>query len=108
MPTYDTARANLHTRLATLVKRSAGLDTHLRGEDGRNDADFADRVAFVENDEVIDALDVETRAEVLAIQRALSRMDAGTWEACASCGEPIGERRLAALPTTSTCVGCAS
>ena len=108
MPTLDHARADLHTRLASLVKRSAGLDTHLRGEDGRNEADFADRVAFVENDEVVDGLDADTRAEVAAIRGALARMDEGTWEQCAVCGEPIGERRLAAVPTTATCVGCAA
>ena len=36
-------RAALEARVATLVGREAALRPHLRGQDGRNDADFADR-----------------------------------------------------------------
>lgn len=108
MTFVDTQRAALHTRLASLVKRSAGLEHHLRNEDGRLDSDSEDRVAYTMNDEVVAVLDTETRSEVGAIRNALARMDAGTWCDCEVCGEPIGESRLAALPTASKCVDCAS
>lgn len=104
----DTHRAALHARLRALVTRSEQLDHHLRGNDGRLDADFEDRAAFVEGDEVIEALDESTRAEVAAIKAALARLDAGVWEDCASCGAPIGHARLRAVPTTPLCVACAS
>ncbi|GAC1532773.1 MAG: hypothetical protein NVS3B12_11180 [Acidimicrobiales bacterium] len=38
---------------------------------------------------------------------ALGRLDAGTYGRCATCDAPLDEERLAALPTTRDCVGCA-
>jgi DnaK suppressor protein len=45
--------------------------------------------------------------EVLdAVDRALSRIDAGTYGKCRRCGEQIAEERLAALPTAKLCIAC--
>src|SRR6478609_8486217 len=41
-------------------------------------------------------------------ERALAKLDDGTYGLCDVCGEPIAERRLAAMPDVVTCVGCAS
>src|SRR5215218_2013261 len=41
-------------------------------------------------------------------ERALSKLDEGTYGRCDVCGEPIGEKRLAAMPDVVTCVRCAS
>jgi RNA polymerase-binding transcription factor DksA len=38
----------------------------------------------------------------------MARLDAGTYGTCASCGETIAKGRLAALPATPVCTGCAS
>jgi DnaK suppressor protein len=37
---------------------------------------------------------------------ALSRLDAGTYETCESCGERIGAARLEAFPRATLCVDC--
>lgn len=54
------------------------------------------------------ALLAAARARVVALDEALARLEAGTYGVCARCGAPIGDERLAALPATRRCVGCAS
>ncbi|HEV2387996.1 MAG TPA: TraR/DksA family transcriptional regulator [Candidatus Acidoferrales bacterium] len=41
------------------------------------------------------------------IEAALNRMDRGSYGVCESCGEPIPEARLRALPWARYCVKCA-
>ncbi|WP_185444574.1 TraR/DksA C4-type zinc finger protein [Kribbella qitaiheensis] len=40
------------------------------------------------------------------IERALSRMDDGTYGVCESCGQAIGKGRLQAFPRATLCVSC--
>lgn len=46
------------------------------------------------------------RNVLYAIERALSKIDDGTYQICESCGEMIGARRLQARPFTSMCIDC--
>jgi RNA polymerase-binding protein DksA len=39
-------------------------------------------------------------------ERALGRIDAGTYGVCESCGNPIGKARLQAFPRATLCVTC--
>ena len=39
-------------------------------------------------------------------ERALARIDEGTFGICASCGQPIGKARLQAFPRATLCVAC--
>ncbi len=39
-------------------------------------------------------------------ERALSRINAGTYGVCESCGEPVGKARLMAFPRATLCVAC--
>jgi DnaK suppressor protein len=39
-------------------------------------------------------------------ERALVRIDAGTYGICESCGQPIGKARLQAFPRATLCVAC--
>ncbi len=39
-------------------------------------------------------------------ERALGRIDAGTYGVCESCGQPIGKARLLAFPQATLCVAC--
>ncbi|MEZ4318753.1 MAG: TraR/DksA family transcriptional regulator [Myxococcota bacterium] len=99
-------RRKLGARLEELGVRDAALTRHLRGEDGRNSQDFADRVAFTEMDEVIEQLDDSARQEMLDIRYALERLASGDYGTCESCGETIPERRLEVVPHARLCVGC--
>lgn len=101
-------RAQLQTRLDAALVRHDRLSHHLRQEDGRLETDAADRAAFTQTDEVVEDIDEATIAEIASLRGALRRLDAGTWGTCTSCGEPISERRLAAMPETTRCVRCAT
>lgn len=41
-----------------------------------------------------------------SIERAISRLDTGTFGVCQSCGEDIDADRLAALPSAEQCIDC--
>jgi RNA polymerase-binding transcription factor DksA len=41
--------------------------------------------------------------ELEDVDRALRRLDEGSYAACEACGQPIGEDRLAASPVTRRC-----
>jgi DnaK suppressor protein len=43
-----------------------------------------------------------------AIDRAIAKIDEGSYGACDVCGATIGEARLEARPATTRCIGCAS
>lgn len=98
-------RAALEHRLDVLLKRVRAIDLDLRRQ---GDRDWAERAIEVENDDVLEGLDDQSRAEAVAIRAALRRLEAGTYGLCAACGQPIPAARLAALPAATTCVACAS
>lgn len=41
-------------------------------------------------------------------ERALTKLDEGTYGTCDACGEPIGRGRLRAMPDSVLCLDCAS
>jgi RNA polymerase-binding transcription factor DksA len=45
---------------------------------------------------------------VAEIDQALERLDAGTYGRCVSCGRPIPDERLAAVPWAALCVPCSA
>jgi RNA polymerase-binding transcription factor DksA len=55
----------------------------------------------------VGALLARSRADIVALALARDRLDAGTYGTCQGCGRPIPSERLAALPSTTTCVACA-
>jgi RNA polymerase-binding transcription factor DksA len=56
----------------------------------------------------IGALVLEARAYLVELDRALGRLDAGSYWVCEQCGAPIAAERLAARPATRTCIRCAT
>ncbi len=44
--------------------------------------------------------------ELRAIEYALARINAGSYGICQSCGSPIDEQRLRAIPETPLCIEC--
>jgi RNA polymerase-binding transcription factor len=53
-------------------------------------------------------LSAQARATVLEIDRALAKIEDGTYGLCEQCGDPIPEPRLQALPHAALCVTCKS
>jgi DnaK suppressor protein len=69
--------------------------------------DAPDAAIMVENDEILQAIDETARRELQQIERALERLEAGTFVICETCGEPIEAERRRAVPYTTYCRRCA-
>ena len=54
------------------------------------------------------ALLAQARAAVEEIDRALAKIEAGSYGTCEQCGQPIPKARLKALPYATLCVACKS
>jgi DnaK suppressor protein len=58
-------------------------------------------------DREIDYTLEENSEHVLAeIDQALARIEAGTYGTCRTCGRPISEERLEAIPYATQCIDC--
>ena len=53
-------------------------------------------------------LSAQARAAAAEIDRALAKIESGTYGLCEQCGQPIPDARLQALPQAALCVACKS
>ena len=53
------------------------------------------------------ALLESARRRLADVEAALARRAAGSYGVCETCGRPIAPERLAARPSTRTCISCA-
>ena len=96
-----------HARLVSEhAALQAGLQEVIRDSaagSGDDQADSGAKTFGREHEQVL----VDRVAEALdQTERAIARIDAGTYGNCESCGEPIGEARLEAYPRATLCVTC--
>ncbi|GAA2316128.1 TraR/DksA family transcriptional regulator [Streptomyces violaceusniger] len=106
----DEARAGLLTeagRLRTEILASEEAITGLMRDsgDGAGD-DQADTGTKNITREHEMALAGNAREMLLQTERALDRLDTGTYGLCESCGNPIGKARMQAFPRATLCVEC--
>jgi RNA polymerase-binding transcription factor DksA len=105
MSKHEAARARLNNQLARLLERVGKIEGDLRRAPDR---DWQEQAIELENDEVLKGLDEMTLGEVRRIRAALGRIEDGTYGACSTCGRPISDERLAAIPSTLTCLACST
>lgn len=105
MSTQSALRTQLQERLDRLLRRVGKIEGDLRAP---HDRDWQERASELENDEVLEGLDEMTRAEVRQLRAALRRIESGSYGTCNTCGQPISEDRLIAVPSAVTCVDCAA
>jgi DnaK suppressor protein len=70
---------------------------------GHDQADMG--ATSFERDHELTVLNIE-REKVAQIDRALARIDDGTYGVCESCGNPIGKMRVMAFPRATLCMTC--
>jgi RNA polymerase-binding protein DksA len=114
MSAVDTARF----RDALLEERKRVLDAidylhvenpgSMRDETGEPPLDnhLADDATETFDREVDYTLEENSGHVLAAIDAALQRIDEGTFGVCRTCGKPIGEERLAAIPYATQCIDC--
>jgi DnaK suppressor protein len=71
-----------------------------------DDAGFADRSHSTEERSRLISVVRALRSNLLDVNRALDKIDAGTYGTCERCGRPIGVERLEALPWAALCIDC--
>jgi DnaK suppressor protein len=102
---------------AELEGEAAGLRKEISQAESQIAARLGDTVAEAGDDEADASSKVFEREHELALthnsrelleqtERALARIEAGTYGVCESCGEPIGKARLLAFPRATLCVEC--
>jgi DnaK suppressor protein len=107
--------------LAKVRKELEGELAGLRADISRAESEIAERLGDAVGDAGDDqadagaktfqrehelALTQNARDLLLQNERALARIDAGTYGVCESCGQPIGKARLQAFPRATLCVSC--
>lgn len=106
MDEYQSLRQQLMQRLAHLEGRLDTVERDRRRGTNTLDPDWEEQATVRQNDEVLDELAEEERLQARAIRAALQRIEDGSYGRCATCGEAIDPRRLAALPYATQCIAC--
>ncbi len=97
-------REQLKARLQSLNQRIDEIEGDLRTAPS---ADFEEQATETEGDQVLEGVEDSARIEAQQIHSALQRIADGSYGECMTCGEPIGEQRLEALPYALQCINCA-
>jgi DnaK suppressor protein len=111
VPMPETTHASLRDQLqderARLVDQLKDLG---RGPGGSLSFDegFADSGQVTAERGEVDALAGTLLETLQEIEDALEKFDAGTYGQCESCGKPITDARLEAMPAARLCIDCAS
>jgi DnaK suppressor protein len=92
--------AGLRHELDQLIQASAGANA-----DDEHDPEGA-TIAFERAQ--LSSLLAAAERRLEQIDRTVATLDSGTYGQCERCGQPIGAERLAARPSTTTCITCAS
>jgi DnaK suppressor protein len=85
---------------------SQGADPNSDDATFAEDAGFADRGRSSEERSQVIAVVRALRSNLRDVERALAKMDGGTYGTCERCGDPIAVERLEALPWAVLCIGC--
>lgn len=106
----EEARAELQTEVLRLGHEIAAAEEGLAGlmrdsGDGAGDDDADTGTKNITREHEM-SLAANAREMLLQTERALERLDAGTYGLCENCGNPIGKARMQAFPRATLCVEC--
>lgn len=99
----SSAHDELAAERARLETQIAGLEPGT-GSSPAFDDNFADSAQVAAEQGENTVLARQLRAELDEVERALAKLDEGTYGACETCGEPIAAPRLEAMPATRFCI----
>ncbi|MGY0487061.1 TraR/DksA family transcriptional regulator [Streptomyces sp. WG-D5] len=106
----EEARAELQSEVLRLGSEISAAEEGLAGlmrdsGDGAGDDDADTGTKNITREHEM-ALAANAREMLLQTERALERLDAGTYGLCENCGNPIGKARMQAFPRATLCVEC--
>ena len=73
---------------------------------GSSDNHLAETASVTLDREIDYSLEENSEQVLRAIDGALRRIDEGTFGICETCGQPISEERLEAIPYATQCIDC--
>ena len=100
-------RARTVARLAALRRDFDGIVAASESSNADDEHDPEGATIAFERAQVV-ALIEQAEAQLDRVELALRRRRDGGYGVCERCGGPIGAERLAARPTATTCIGCAT
>jgi RNA polymerase-binding transcription factor DksA len=105
----ELARARVETlaQIDALVREFDEVVDASRQSNADDEHDPEGATIAFERQQVAALLD-SARRRLADIDDALARVEAGEYGTCATCRRPIAPERLAARPSTRTCIACAS
>lgn len=86
----------------------ADLSESLEDSSGESpyDQHMAETAAATLDREIDLSLEENTLATIAQIDRALAKLENGSYGLCDQCGKPIAEERLEAVPFATLCIEC--
>ncbi len=106
------SRDELRKIKATLVERRSQLSNNLKSglveienQEGHHLADLEDIDNIQDNDAVFEVVN-NASSSLDQIEKAIEKIDKGTYGTCEDCGLPITIERLKALPFATQCIEC--
>ena len=104
----ETTQADRRAQLTAERERVTGQLQELGVDRDTFDEGFADSGQVTAERGEVEAIVGTLRETLNEIDDALRKLEAGTYGLCESCGEPIPEARLEAMPSARLCISCAS
>jgi len=95
----ESERASLRQELVELGYGAEGL---------LYDSNFADSSQVTAERGETQTLAVTLTSDLADVERAIAKIDAGTYGVCESCGGEISSARLEAMPAARYCIACAA
>jgi len=105
MVDLNNAKSRLAAQLSELEMRLQQIEADLAEP---LDADSSERAVQMEDDESLEGQAAVVSRRITATQRALLRLEDGSYGECLECGADISAGRLEARPESVLCIGCAS
>lgn len=108
----EALRERLLVERERLEREIAELDADLSesledsSEESPYDQHMAETAAVTLDREIDLTLQENARASLSQIDRALAKLENGSYGQCDKCGKPIGEDRLQAAPFATLCIDC--
>ena len=99
------AKARLEAQLAELESRQERIAIDLAEP---LNPDLPEQATEMQDDDSLGGQAELVARQIASIERALDRIEEGTYGTCVICGTEISEGRLEARPEASLCIGCAS
>ena len=99
-------RELLQARRSTLLSRYKGELERADEEQASSSHQLVDVASDQWDAQVLSGMSDADSYALENVIGALRRLEAGTYGTCARCGEPIGPKRLLALPEAAECIDC--